>query len=157
MRFRKFTKRLAPYLTAYLLLVTIGLPLNRVYCACVGEAWLTVLPEEHQCSHHSGAAAVDHHHVDHACTAVEDSKQVACAEHGCGNSEQLFQQLDADFLADWELLPVHLSDLCYARSLRLSEMPVRPVIDRAAPIRGPAPPPLPYGRDLLAAQQTFLI
>lgn len=158
MLYRPFIQRLAPLLTAYLLLVSLGLPLQRVYCACVGEQWLSLTATDHEC-HHPSALEVKHEHGLMACCHLPDgTENLPTAEdlHDCGNSEVLLAQLDADFLSEQQPFDINLTSLSdwppTAHTLpRLAEL------IRSAPIRGPTPPPLPYGRDLLVAQQTFLI
>lgn len=170
MSLRPYIQRLTPWLTAYLLLVSVGLPLQRVYCACVGEQWLAVLPAEHQCHHGAPAVETDiHHHARKtSCHGPNNTPEKSscqghagqgdtesCASHSCGDSETLIAQLDADFpledkapAADFGLLPPHFAPDAW---------PPRPVITAATPIRGPTPPPPPAGRALLVVQQTFLI
>jgi hypothetical protein len=158
MFYRPFIQRLAPLLTAYLLLVSLGLPLQRVYCACVGEQWLSLTATDHEC-HHASAREVKHEHSQMACCRLsEGKKDVPAAEdpHDCGNSEVLLAQLDADFLSEQQPSVINLASLSGWPPLA-NLLPRLPALIRSAPIRGPTPPPLLYGRDLLVAQQTFLI
>ncbi|OAV44552.1 hypothetical protein [Lewinella sp. 4G2] len=159
MQLRDLAKRLAPFLTAYLLLVSVGLPLNRVYCACVGEAYLTVTSVQHDC-HHDAVETPPHHHAEAkaSCCSHDAGPAVeTCKSHDCGDSEAVFAQLDVDFFAEWNLdfstviLGPAISPVTSPTLFSGSEL------ELAAPIRGPDPPPLPYGRSLLALQQTFLI
>ena len=157
---RPFTKSLAPYLTAYLLLVSVGLPLNRVYCACVGEEWLTVVTSEHDCHHDAGDQSVHHHELDDATEHHEGHDRAAaagCQSHDCGNFKQVIEPLDVDFFANWNF---ELTDLqSYVASLG-TEQPgwlASAASVTSAPIRGPTDPPIASGRTLLIAYQTFLI
>ncbi|NJC25336.1 hypothetical protein [Neolewinella antarctica] len=155
MSLRKLSKRLTPYLTAYLLLVSIGVPLNRVYCACVGESWLSVLPEEHAC-HHDTAADVVYHEELAQTYHGDDAAVTDCTSHDCGNSQIVLPQLDVDFTTEW-FLSSGEADVATAVLFATLHAPVQAVVSGHAPIRGPTPPPAPYGRDLLARQQIFLI
>lgn len=145
-------------MTAYLLLVSLGLPLQRVYCACVGEQWLSLTAADHEC-HHASAQEVKHEHGLMACCHLpEETEGLPTAEdlHDCGSSEVLLAQLDADFLFEQEhfvITPASLSGWPATATF----LPRLPRFVRSVPIRGPTPPPLLYGRDLLVAQQTFLI
>ena len=158
MQFRPLILRLAPWLTAYLFVVSVGLPLQRVYCACAGEEWLTVLPEEHECHHEIKTAEVRqvHHHGEEGCChEPEVSHESSCVSHDCGNAEVILAQLDVDFTVDMEEVDLGLSAVLPPVAFR--PWAPRPVMLEDAPIRGPSPPPLPAGRDLLVAHQTFLI
>jgi hypothetical protein len=78
-------------------------------------------------------------------------------KHGCWNKKTILAQLDVDFthvLSEWNFAGAALVSLpcvpywaCLPQVERVSIMP----------IRGPDPPPLPAGRALLVAHQTFLI
>lgn len=168
MSFRPYIQRLTPWLTAYLFLVSVGLPLQRVYCACAGEEWLTVLAEEHQCHHAVAIAEADiHHHVEkkscHGNMGVlpTDAHHLAdvhgesCTSHDCGDSETLLAQLNVDFTFEAETMDIGLRAVLPAAAFAVW-LP-QPVVINAAPIRGPTPPPPPGGRALLVAHQTFLI
>lgn len=152
---RNLARRFSPWLTIYLLVVSIGLPLQRVYCMCKGEQWLSISLSDHECGHEESKAPVAE--VKSACCLVTDVCEVKEDKHGCGNQETVFAQLDVDFthvLADWNLADAAL--------VALPGVPYReqlPVVERVSiiPIRGPDPPPLPAGRTLLVAHQTFLI
>lgn len=159
MHYRPFIQRLTPWLTAYLLVVSVGLPLQRVYCACVGEQWLTVMAEgEHEC-HHEATAAVTpeiHHHPEAgSCHGADSAHASACVTHDCSNSEVLLAQLDADFTFEVEKVDLGLSAVLPSQAF--TNWPLRPVVVATMPIRGPSPPDLPSGRTLLVAHQTFLI
>lgn len=163
MHYRPFIQRLTPWLTAYLLVVSVGLPLQRVYCACVGEQWLTVLAGEHECHHESTATAIPevHHHGKakgcqeqakgcHGTSAASD-----CVSHDCGNAEVLIAQLDVDFTFDAATADLGLA--LVLPPVAFTAWPPRPLVIATALIRGPSPPDLPSGRTLLVAHQTFLI
>lgn len=158
MQFRPLILRLAPWLTAYLFVVSVGLPLQRVYCACAGEEWLTVLPEKHECHHAAkmtDAADVHHHEPKKSCHDTRTTHDTGCMSHDCGKAEVILAQLDVDFTADMEEVDLDLSPVLPPVAFR--PWAPRPVMLEDAPIRGPSPPPLPAGRDLLVAHQTFLI
>lgn len=157
MSFRKFTQRFTPWLTAYLLLVSVGLPLNRVYCACVDQEWVAVSSPVHEC-HHDAVTATIHHHQE-AEKSCYDHGQVAssCSNHDCGDSEVLIQPLDVDFTVEWASAGIILAAFQPAVSFGSAVPHPASALSKATPIRGPSPPPLPYGRSLLVRQQTFLI
>lgn len=157
MQFRNFTKRLAPWLTAYLLLVSIGLPLQRVYCACVGEQWLTVLPEDrHECHHEASDQEEVHHHALNDC-CVKDKTPAgdSCKSHDCGEAEVLIAQLDVDFTAETTAFELSLTAILPPTVTVV--WVTQPESVTTMPLRGPPPPPPLAGRQLLVAHQTFLI
>ncbi|MEM1358139.1 MAG: hypothetical protein AAGF89_08070 [Bacteroidota bacterium] len=161
MPLRKFFQRLAPTLSVYFLLVSLGFPLQRVYCACVGEQWVSLPTEVHECRH---AQTVDaNHHHEHGktpcCRHMDTGSDYPVAKdlHGCGDTDILLAQLDADFVWEQERLVVIAAITSTAIITSSVNNLVRQVIPKSTPIRGPTPPPLPAGRDLLVAQQTFLI
>lgn len=157
MHIRKFTKRLTPWLTLYLLVVSIGLPLQRVYCACVGEAALTLPGSAHECGAHEPEISEHDHHRTACCTVTKECKQPETADHKCGSSEVIVAALDADFLletvGDYEAISAVGLMPAWPVYLPLSAQAVA----KTRPIRGPDPPDKPSGRDLLVAHQTFLI
>lgn len=156
MIFRPLIRRFSPWLTAYLLVVSVGLPLQRVYCMCMGEQWLSLTEIDHECSHDVKPQAEASHHKM-ACCVVSKGCEYAEGNHDCGDSETIVAQLDVDFtheLADWSLegtTVMVLPSVPFWQQLQ--------VVERAKirPIRGPDPPPLPAGRAMLLAHQTFLI
>lgn len=157
MNFRPLVQRLAPWLTVYLFVVSVGLPLQRVYCACAGEQWLTVVLEEHEC-HHGSAAKVQevHHHGEQV--GYHDEKtdhHSVCTSHDCGNTEVIFPQLDVDFT--FEVTALSMEPGAVLPPTVFAVFVPRPIISPEVPIRGPTPPPDPSGRALLVAHQTFLI
>jgi hypothetical protein len=155
---RKFTRRLTPWLTLYLLVVSIGLPLQRVYCACIGEAALTLPGSEHECGAHEPETRETDHHRTACCTVTKACQQTEeVADHKCGSSEVIVVALDADFLFE--------TVGNYTITATLGLVPAWPayrpltaqVVAKISPIRGPDPPDKPAGRELLVAHQTFLI
>lgn len=156
MPIRKFSRRFSPWLTIYLLVVSIGLPLQRVYCLCKGEQWLSISKIDHECGH-EGEPKAPVAEVKTACCLVMDACQSMEEDHGCGNEETIMAQFDADFtheLSEWNVADATLVTLPgkpYWESL--------PQVERVGimPIRGPDPPPLLAGRALLVAHQFFLI
>jgi hypothetical protein len=156
MPIRKFARRFSPWLTIYLLVVSIGLPLQRVYCLCKGEQWLSISLSDHECEHEETPKALVAE-VKSACCLVTDACQSMEENHGCGNQETIVAQLDVDFvheLSDWKVE--------FTTILALPGVPYweqLPEVDRVSvmPIRGPDPPPLLSGRALLVAHQSFLI
>ncbi|MFK8161179.1 MAG: hypothetical protein AB8H12_01840 [Lewinella sp.] len=157
MPIRNFARRFSPWLTIYLLVVSVGLPLQRVYCLCKGEQWLSISLRDHECGHKEGPKAPVAE-VKTACCLVTDACQVMeDDDHGCGKKETIVAQLDVDFthvLSEWNLVAVTL--------ITLPGVPYweyLPEVEREGiiSIRGPDPPPLLAGRALLVAHQTFLI
>jgi len=156
-RIRKFTRRLTPWLTFYLLVVSVGLPLQRVYCACVGESALVLPGSEHECGAHAPQITEHDHHQMACCLVTKDCQKPEATDHKCGSSEVVMAALNADFLLET------VGD--YADIATLTTMPDWPVyrplaarvVAKTRPIRGPNPPARSAGRDLLVAHQTFLI
>lgn len=159
MQFRNFIQKLAPSLSIYLLVVSLGLPLQRVYCACVGEQWVSLPTEVHECRHAPAVEMGKHQHGDMACCHPKEASEKPTAKslHDCGDTDILLAQLDADFLWEQDEFPLLVGVLTSPTTLAFAQALVRPVVIKSAPIRGPNPPPLLAGRDLLVAQQTFLI
>lgn len=157
MQFRPLIRRLTPWLTAYLLLVSVGLPLQRVYCACVGEQWLTVLPEgKHTCQHEEAIKTVCHEHaVSSCCQAPTPSHESSCVSNNCGDAEVLIAQLDADFTEETSSFAVNLVAVL-PPTIAVNWF-AKPEPTASALLRGPPPPPPLAGRQLLVAHQTFLI
>lgn|GEM_PF-5563256 len=154
---RNFTRRLTPWLTFYLLVVSIGLPLQRVYCACIGEASLTLPGTEHECRAHAPQISEHDHHRTACCLITIDCQHPDTADHNCGSTEVVVAALDADFLlgtvgdfADVALVGISLNVAVW-RPLAAH------LLAKTLPIRGPAPPGRLAGRQLLVAHQTFLI
>lgn len=156
---RNFILKLAPTLSAYLLLVSLGLPLQRVYCACVGEQWVSLPTEVHECHHAAVAKASQHVHGDNACChpTEEGEQSLAKSLHDCGDTDILLAQLDADFIWEQDKLTLPVAASLSTLPPFFAQGLTRRAIPKSTPIRGPTPPPLPAGRDLLVAQQTFLI
>jgi len=156
MPIRNLARRFSPWLTIYLLVVSVGLPLQRVYCLCKGEQWLSISLSEHECEHEEVPEALVAE-VKSACCLVTDACQSMEKDHGCRNEETIVAQLDVEFvheLSDWNVdftAFVALPGAPYWEQL--------PEVERVSvmPIRGPDPPPLAGGRELLVAHQTFLI
>jgi len=158
MFYRPLFQRLVPLLTAYLLLVSLGLPLQRVYCACVGEQWLSLTAADHECQHASVQEVKHDHGQMTCCFLLKGAEDMPTAEkpHDCGDSEVLLAQLDSDFLSERNKVAFELIRMI-SLPATANLLPRQPVSERSAPIRGPTPPSLSAGRDLLVAQQTFLI
>ncbi|WP_020570561.1 hypothetical protein [Neolewinella persica] len=156
MPIRNLARRFSPWLTIYLLVVSIGLPLQRVYCLCKGEQWLSISMQDHECEHEEAPKALVAE-VKSACCLATDACQSIEDKHGCGNEETIVAQLDVDFvheLSDWNVdgtTLVALPGAPYWQQL--------PEVERVSImlIRGPDPPPRYGGRELLVAHQTFLI
>ncbi|MEL6358181.1 MAG: hypothetical protein AAFQ37_14760, partial [Bacteroidota bacterium] len=154
--------KLVPTLTIYLLLVSVGMPLHKVYCACQGAEFISFWKFEHECQlahHHSEE---EEHHTTSCCAAHEESShcadQFADEDHDCGTSEMLLFQLDLDFtqqLAD-VVVENHGHFVFPTAFTALRERHLL-YIPKAIPIRGPTPPPpILTGRDLLVRHQAFL-
>ncbi len=162
MTLRPFIQKLAPVLTAYLLLVSVGLPLQRVYCACMGLEWLSLTTNtEHECHH--PAQAVAHEHATKTCCHApkKDAVQPEMERrHGCGDSELLLVQLQTEFSTEqsqWELTSPKAVQFLPAAPAEIVSWSSPVARLRALPIRGPTAPPLPAGRSLLEAHQSWLI
>ncbi|TXF90694.1 hypothetical protein FUA23_04440 [Neolewinella aurantiaca] len=157
MHIRKFTRRLTPWLTLYLLVVSIGLPLQRVYCACIGESELSLPGRDHDCEAHSAKITEHDHHRMACCLATKECQTPELSEHKCGSSEVVVAALDADFLletvGDYSIVPSAGLMPSWPAYLPLAAQ----VVAKTRPIRGPDPPDRRSGRDLLVAHQTFLI
>lgn len=154
---RKFIRRLTPWLTLYLLVASVGLPLQRVYCACIGEASLMLTGGEHECAAHH-AKTSEHSHQRMACCTMTSACQMEDVEdRSCGHTDVIVAQFDVDFMAELS------TD--YFVGLPVGIMPIGPAfhpqasrtVAKIRPIRGPDPPDHPPGRQLLVAHQTFLI
>ncbi len=153
---RPLYRRFSPILTAYLLLVSVGLPLQRGYCMCIGEQWISLTDDEHDCTHGLQPEVVFVGEQIPCCT-VTNGCQFADSDHGCDDTETVLAQLDVDFtheLTHWSLANAPLIHLPAAPYWAQPGTLARP---KTLPIRGPDPPPLPGGRALLVVQQTFLI
>lgn len=154
---RKFIRRLTPWLTLYLLVASVGLPLQRVYCACIGEASVSLTGGEHECAaHEPEISEPDHHRM--ACCAMTSACQMAEAEdHNCGHTDTIVAQFDAEFMAEIATdFQVGLFVGIVPSGSVFNPLSAR-VVAKTRPIRGPAPPEHPPGRVLLIAHQTFLI
>lgn len=158
MKFHAFARRLSPILTAYLLVVSLGLPLHKVYCACKGMTDFSLFSTTHACGHDEAVLA-DEVAMSSCCT---DKDATACSfdsvdEHDCGDAETILAKLTTDYILSEN------DDQTFAVQL-LVLPPFTPVytplftaiIPKVLPIRGPDPPPLPYGRELLLRQQLYL-
>lgn len=78
-------------------------------------------------------------------------------DHSCGDTDVIVAQFDVDFMAelstDFQVdLPVGI-----VPSGPVFNPLAAQVVAKTRPIRGPAPPDHPAGRQLLVAHQTFLI
>lgn len=162
MNIHRFARRLSPFLTAYLLLVSLGLPLHKIYCACRGESEISLLAASHDCGHdalfpESGSGT----HEVAKLPECSSAQKTCCSateldDHDCGSDETIVAKFTAEyligqdkyFLAEITALPVF--------AVFNPEFAARPSVPRATPIRGPTPPPLPSGRAWLVAHQTFL-
>lgn len=157
---RRKLHQLVPFLTAYLLVASLGLPLQRIYCACRGEAWLSISADSHECQMDKSPKAV-----------VQVEKKISCCSaakachaptegvqdlHDCGDTDIILAQLDADFLLQDVGDFLELSGTAIILDRPVAPW-VRPLTPRSLPIRGPDPPPLLSGRALLVVHQTFLI
>lgn len=174
MKLHSFARGLAPYLTAYLLLVSLGLPLHKVYCACRGISEVTLLlAKEHDCGHDEAAKerrlqssqGQEQSHASAAkttcCKGKTDSASCTSAqagnEHDCGGKETILAKLTGDYLFEQvKALPSAMAFLPPLPGLFQFAATIRPFREKALPIRGPAPPPRPFGRDLLVSEQLFL-
>ena len=159
MHIRKFTRRLTPWLTLYLLVVSIGLPLQRVYCACIGSSEISLPGGEHDCGAHAAKALVETEKEPKAscCASAKQCNAPETADKKCGSSEIVVAALDADFLletvGDYSIVPTAGLMPSWPAHLPLAAQ----VVAKTRPIRGPDPPDRRSGRDLLVAHQTFLI
>lgn len=157
MKFRTLTQWLTPWLTLYLLVVSVGLPLQRVYCACIGESTLGLPGEAHECGAHAPQKSEHDHHRSACCKVTRECQQADSVGHSCGDTEVFVAQFSADYLATFSV-----DYLIFALQGVVPAWPdYRPdevqAIAKARPIRGPDPPARPAGRQLLVAYQTFLI
>jgi hypothetical protein len=171
-KFHFFARGLAPYLTAYLLVVSLGLPLHKVYCACKGESEVSLLmATEHNCGH---AVADDSSRLQRSKEVKKSSKKTSssgcCSDqsssscsasadstHDCGGKETTIAKLTADYLFEQEKSWV--AGVNFSAPLPVIfdfNLPTGPTSLKELPIRGPTPPPLPYGRELLLRHQSFL-
>ncbi len=154
MLFRPLARLISPWLTVYLLVVSVGLPLQRVYCLCLGEQWLSLTDSPHSCQHEGEPS-------EQMPREAGGEKTKGCqfmtGDHGCDDAQVIVAQLDADFthqLEDWSLA-----------NTAPGTAPTLPFWRGFAPLvspqwlteTGPDPPPPPAGRRLLVAYQTFLI
>lgn len=161
-------RRFAPVLAFYLLVVSVGLPLQRVYCACVGEVSWQLFSQPHECKHDavhtSEANSCKLNSSSSCCAPMAELREGAktqgdsCAEHNCGYTEVVMAQFDAEFppLDEAATLPTIFAGIAPAQGIIALPHPSLYLL-RPHPIRGPDPPPLPFGRQLLVWQQTFLI
>jgi len=137
--------------------VSVGLPLQRVYCACVGEASLSLAGGEHECAAHAPQISEHDHHGSACCKVTTECQMTDAEDHDCGFTDVIVAQFDADYLADAS------ADLFIGQPMiTAAAWPAyRPLaalaVVKTRPIRGPAPPDRPAGRQLLVAQQIFLI
>lgn len=164
MHYRPLIKRLTPWLTAYLLLVSVGMPLQRIYCACAGEAWLAVLADGHDCPHPAmmaGHGGDDGHEpasepaVASCCNPGQEATTETCSPGDCGSAEVILAQLDLDFMFKAKAFAGNFDEILPPAALRVWSP--QPPVSRSITARGPPPPELPAGRALLVAHQTFLI
>lgn len=158
MKTRRLARRLSPFLTIYLLVVSLGLPLHKVYCACRGITDFSLFEQDHQCGHDEVILA-NEVAKSSCCTKAAD-KQCSFEKadnHDCGDDETILAKFKADYLSeqektfddpsDWSAMPSYI----FSAQLSYTDL-----VPKALPIRGPSPPPLPYGRSLLVRQQLFL-
>lgn len=169
---RRFARRLSPFLTIYLLIVSLGLPLHKVYCACLDVTDFSLFAGDHQCKLNEEAILAEEiaklgelakfeccrKKAIESCKArIENGEKVIDQDHDCGNEETVLAKLTADYpiqkIADVSQL-VHWPTIV-PESPALDQAFVA-MVPKALPIRGPDPPPLPYGRTLLVRQQLFL-
>jgi hypothetical protein len=158
---RRKIHQFVPLLTTYLLVASLGLPLQRIYCACLGESWLSISADGHACQLDVAPKATVKEEKKMSCCAAAKAchapaEEVEDAQHDCGDSEIVLAQLDADFLIQDGIDYLELSGTAILVEQPLAFRNIPPVL-QSIPIRGPDPPPLPSGRDLLVAHQTFLI
>ncbi|PHI19045.1 hypothetical protein CEQ90_14820 [Lewinellaceae bacterium SD302] len=185
MKLHNFARRLSPFLTVYLLLVSLGLPLHKIYCACRGESEISLFSPEHACGHDAvvladnsegegrsapATVAVLDKEQEPAPPAVTEkasccsSKESACLQtevsgenHSCGdNEETILAKLTTDYLVKEQDYAQLLTATALPIPSLQDELPALVVAEKATPIRGPTPPPLPYGRELLLRHQLFL-
>lgn len=167
MIFRPFARSLSPYLTVYLLLVSLGLPLHRVYCACKGESQLQWVVAEHVCGHDekkedfiesSSVEAAVLNAKTSCCKSEEKSCESPTSDpHDCGRHEVVLAKMTASFLAsEMKWTGDHFGPSLPPQFVAESTIPSPLLTASSPPIRGPNESPPPYGRQLLVLQQVFL-
>jgi len=154
---RTFTRRLTPWLTLYLLVASIGIPLQRVYCACVRESSLILAGGEHECVVYEPKPAARDHHRTACCKITSECRVAPSDDHGCGYTDVIVAQFDENFLAKVATgFQLDLANGVVPAGTSFQPLTAR-VLVKECPIRGPDPPDHPTGRQLLVAHQTFLI
>ena len=162
---RRFARRLSPFLTIYLLMVSLGLPLHKVYCACRDVTNLSLFSGPHECGMDQEAmvakklAELGELAQFECCrkAALKSCQAPQNDQHNCGDEETILAKFTPDYLfGDSKAL----SDLTswngvLAVQAQLSNAFVA-LIPKALPIRGPDPPPPLYGRELLLRMELFL-
>lgn len=175
----RIARFLSPILAVYLLLVTVGVPLEQVYCACVGQVQLSI----------AGLSAVVADPCVHgaddpaplfACCAQRMAARTGAADEApgachfgdatrldnahptagnCMTTEVVYAHFDADFVvmdmtddADGDLPIVIPSGITPAFSL-----PALAALAQAHPVRPPSSSPSPpSGWELRVLHQSFL-
>jgi len=162
MLFRQTARKLAPTLTIYLLIVSVGMPLHKVYCACRGAEFISLWELEHKCQRAITTSSEEHHHATACCAAKEEahhcSDQLVDEDRDCGSSETLLFQLDTEFTQHFTEDGIdHHSPFPLPVVFPISHQGYLLYVPKAIPIRGPTPPPpLLCGRDVLVRHQVFL-
>ncbi|MTB51156.1 hypothetical protein [Lewinella sp. W8] len=160
MLYRRKIHQLVPLLTTYLLVASIGLPLQRIYCACRGEAWLSITAESHACHLDRVPKAIVQKEKKASCCLAAKACHAPTEEaedvHDCGDTDIVLAQLDVDFLVQDDIKFPGFSGTALLVE-QTEDLRGIPPVAPSTPIRGPDPPPRPAGRTLLVAYQTFLI
>lgn len=175
----RIARFLSPILAVYLLLVTVGVPLEQVYCACVGQVQLSIAglsavvadPCVHGADDPAPLFACCAQRME-ARTGAADEALGAChfgeatsldnahaAASNCMTTEVVYAHFDADFVvmdmtddADGDLPIVIPSGITPAFSL-----PALAALAQAHPVRPPSSSPSPpSGWELRVLHQSFL-
>ncbi len=157
MRYRSFIKSLTPWLTLYLLVVSLGMPLQWVSCACAGEKAVALAGSEHECDAHGLTQlekAEQKKNAPHKCCAGKEEPR----QKDCCSSEVIVAAFHANFVVEppARFVPPVTVPALPVRLTAFLLPPTRPDATHR-PVRGPTPPDPPGGRRLLIAHQTFLI
>ena len=152
---RPLLRRFSPLLTAYLLVATVGLPLQRVYCSCVEETWVTLASEAHECRARERATVpVQHACCQRSCTSQPEADR----PHDCGDSSVVLAGIDGDLQVTQTVSfpdsPVDILARPPVRGEWRGAGVIREVRTASPTWRGP--PPL-GGRGLLVRYGRFLI